>query len=821
MHARTAQRLLRTILLASPLQAPVQTLQADPELQGIPWAQRQDPSYLPFVLLVAGDQETPESFSEELGEAYGPPLAALAESWRSDWAGPLQLRLSESQPQVLIAILAGYETYRKIASKQAPAGGKIPPFLVRPKGFLLTYHRGAEFESKLARRNAILEGAADRLILAHGPSAAAKNMSAWAVLGLGVYLSEIREKPGGRKGTVFVREEALDWRQNLPRLADALKASRLPIPSFEELLRFRVKQADSAPALREYLRFCGYSLILYFKSKEGARFQQPFLAWLKEEFQGGGGFEKLQAKLKTDLPAIEREWEAFCELKLEVPKPSPPPPPAAAKPGSGPSPSPPAPPPSAKAELPPPVPLDLSPESLLELRAEVVRCLRSRRLDGAERLLEDPKLAVGPLRSSVAAEKVRLQGPARMYRAFAASLKPGDSLPNGFGLLGQIVKCDEREFELREKYYTNLHRWAELDPKAVAIHVFYTLKRNGPADARDAAATFLLCGEGAKAKKFLQQAIEAGEEKEEAEAMLKLIPEYEEAGREAVSREEIEKVSKAEPAAVLEAIQKLASQDEIRKTASFGRARPYLEGAAARALLKRFELKGIPSLFQGETKVDPDGVVTIRYEFKNLKESEDWSFGGHPFMWSLWAEGKKEEVTADWKFGNGALRVRPSGGLFHNSWWAGDFSIEWSYEVLPVEGISDTTFVSLNGGILDDGKGNFAANAGILDMMRFTASGPRFAKGIQRHKMAYELEYRMKLSRFGDRLQLVKDGEEIASLEEKGLKAGRAFFYAFGPLPFAVRKVILRGRLDPEWIQERSALWIRKELKSVLGGSPN
>lgn len=790
-------------------------LKADADLAKFFWSERSSPDYAPFVLAAGATSAQDTGLGEEIETSFAAPLKALGDLWRTEWAQPLGLKPNPATTQTILAFLPSFDLHKEIAAKRFPAEEIVPPsFLVGD--ILVGYHRGNAFESKLARRHAVLARAAERLVALYRPEGGGKSLSPWLEMGLATYLSEIRERDSGREGTIYVREESPDWRQALGRAADALREMQIAPPTFEELLKFSPEKMTNKH-YREFVRLSGYATILLYRTQQTERFAKPFLSYLKDEFQGEGSPERFRARLQTFAVPFAKEWESFCGLAVEPAKP------VATKPNTNPT-SNPQPAPSNKAPaIASPIPLELTPRTVLDLRAEVLRKARSRRFDEALHEVYDVREKQSDiLKPFLAVEKRLIDVALNIYETFAKSAKPGDKLPAGFGPVGEIVAIDPNgSFEIREKYSTKKYPWTALSLQAVATHVYTALKRNGPEETLDYATCLLLCGNLEAAKEALKSASKSGAPPERLDQLSKMIPSFEAALKEAKARDALEEISAMEPAYAAEKIRQRLLDPDIRASAAWSYARPYLEGALSQFFAGQFDKKGLPSLFRGKAKAEGGGHLKIQYSFDEEAQIADWVPCTQPALAKMLASAATQAST--WGVQMGRLSISSSGARAHLAPWTGDIAVTVSCDTIEREDAKTGAYPGLIAGILDDGKGSFVCNDGTGGVRRFYPDGrsPRDGAGSPEDLPRWEgsKPHQIKVARTGPRVYAMLDGKEIGSLEEKERKSGRVFLFASGDVNFLVGEISIAGKIDTEstWYQENKANWVHKEVFSVLG----
>lgn len=602
--------ILATVLLSAfavlqtehSIQEKVDLLSKNPSVAGLSWSIEEDPSYAPFVFLVAlsGSEEKTAAF--DAAREFGNPISVLLRDWKSDWARPLKLETPNLQ--IPIALVPNFERYRALASSQLQGALLIPPYYFdKTLGMTVSYRIPAELESKLARRRALLSAVAERWIETHCSSYPQCSFRAWVYLGLATDLAEIQEKQGGPRGRYFEHGELKDWKEQLPRLANAVQDANISIPSFPELISLSTSDVLQKKAIyRDYVGLCGYSLILFFRSEGQEELNKRFQEYLKEEFQGRGGWSVFQSKFGTHTAQIENQWLKFCERKIEAPKQAPTTP-TPNDPKTTPAPAPNDVPPLAPSlRLPRPIPLSLQLESPLDLRAEMMHLLQARKFERALQLVDDPRLnSLQALKKTCAEEKAILESAQEIYRMFGKQFSAGQTFPSGFGLEGNFVAIRENDFDLREKYATNLHRWNELELASVANYLFFTSKKNDPATAELVANALLLAGKMPAAKLVIQKASDQGMDPQVANKLLQKFPDYEHAASEMEVRAEIERIASLDPFYALDPIRKLAAQK--KQSPSFVRAVPFFRGQLAKVFEKKFETKELPTLLKQMPKL--------------------------------------------------------------------------------------------------------------------------------------------------------------------------------------------------------------------------
>lgn len=789
-------------------------LQNDPDLKSWTWTQTHAPAYAPFSLFAGKDSQGNACTTQEIEEQYAAALTALVDLWRSEWAIPLDLAPTTQGARAMLAFLPSFAIHKEIAIGKFPEEETVPGSYLRGE-IAVTYLYGNAFESKGARQSAVLTRAGERLTALHRPKG--RDLAAWLHLGLASYLGELRQKGDGRGLGFYAREESATWREALAASVEEMRAQKLPVPTLDELLRLgSAKEIENKPrCVREFARLSGYSLLLFWRARQGERFAKPFRAYLKAEFQGDGGSERLRTELGQYAAAFIKDWEAFCIPGGASSPPSPEqlklaPIPHTPKKNS----------PSAGSLS--PVALDMTPRTLIDLRAEVLRKVRSGRFDEALHEVFDVREKQSDiLKPFLAAEKRMLESAMLLYEAYARSVKPGDRLTPSFGHTGEILRIHpDQSFEIRGKLGLKRLPWTALSLQAVAAHVFKDLQRNGPEETLDHATALLLCGNLEAAKSVISAGQLAGASSVRIDWLQKMIPDFERALKEARARDAIEEIASLELPRAVEKLRRRMIEPEFRASAAREMARPFLEGMLSVHFARLFDQDGLAYLFRGKLLVEGE-KISLRYGFDNEAELADWERVELPVV-ADWF-GVKSQANSSWSWRDGNLVIASAGARTHAASWLGDFSMRVVFETAPSGGENPASarVAGLCVG-LRSGESACIGNAGMGNLLRFAPSVASTEKGkralqdfLWDRSGIHELVYQ----RTGSNVSASCDGKSLGSVEAKEISLGPIFLFAAGEAELRIHEIAISGKLDTQsaWFHAKKAHWVQREVLGILG----
>ncbi|MFO0985418.1 MAG: hypothetical protein U1E76_27415 [Planctomycetota bacterium] len=761
-------------------------VQSDAAFAGYRWLVKHDRGYAPFVLVIGDLVDVNADEAAEVESTYGPALAAMRDSWRADWEEPAGIARLPADVALPIVLVPDWEQYRTLFWAKHGNDQDVPAAFALDQS-VVTYHRRQKYQSTLARRKAILDAAAVEMLLsAAGP--ARDRIPAWLVLGLAAQLSD------GEGGEIPL------WRQDLAAVESVLDHQ----PTFEssfcsgslaDLERAANRATDAYQ--RSYLRLFGYSLLTFVRSAAGARHQRGFLRYLREEYAGKGGWQGFRTCCQ-EAATLEQGWREFSRWQAQEPLAAAPPQPA-------------APATSAAPHMPFEV-LDFAPESMVELRAEVIRRVRAGAFAQAQSLLVDDTVAAKvSAREELLRDRRLLEDVAQLYPRFARSLKTGDMLPTGVGLTGKVTAMNERTFDLEVKKLVVTHPWTDLALLGVARRVFPDLQFFDAGPAAQAIEACVLAGERTQARIFLGQLPAKGIKNADVSRLEGLLREFDAALEEADAREAIDDALKKEAALVLTPILKLAHSPSIVKTAAFKRARPFLRRLAAEVEMRKFK---VADVFHGKCKAAKGDAVTLQYAFAKAAELDDWQRQATGVLGNVLGLAASGAVAAGLGEGD-ALVLAPGALLVHRAAWVGDVTFELTATQLSAcDESRERQLCQFFAGCCVPGTGRlFAA--------RHFSEAVSDAQG-QLRSLSPPLawlagtDYRVTIMRRGDQWSLQRASQQNGALDEN-LGSVSPLLACAGTSSYRIKDVTITGHLDPVWLYQARQARVDELMQGIFG----